>query len=127
MDAAGAAGASTAPGWSSSPPSATGDRQRHPLRAAHWLSVARLTARSAAVGDSVVVLPPVAGGWCLGADQHGAARAGAGAGGTRAHAQCGDLGSSVSQDDRKRGPRGYDGGKKIHGRQRHLLVESEGL
>ncbi|XXF76350.1 IS5 family transposase [Myxococcaceae bacterium GXIMD 01537] len=30
-------------------------------------------------------------------------------------------------DDGKRGPRGYDGGKRVKGRKRHLLVDTEGL
>ena len=34
---------------------------------------------------------------------------------------------SVGQDDRKRGPRGYDAAKKVTGRKRHLAVESLGL
>jgi putative transposase len=31
------------------------------------------------------------------------------------------------QDDRKRGPRGYDAGKQVHGRKRHILVDGLGL
>jgi putative transposase len=34
---------------------------------------------------------------------------------------------SVGQDDRKRGPHGYDSGKKVNGRKRHLLVDTLGL
>ena len=33
----------------------------------------------------------------------------------------------VGQDDRKRGPRGYDAGKKINGRKRHIIVDTMGL
>lgn len=33
----------------------------------------------------------------------------------------------VRQDDGKRGPRGYDAGKKVHGRKRHILVDGLGL
>ena len=33
----------------------------------------------------------------------------------------------VGEDDRKRGPRGYDAGKKVTGRKRHLVVDTLGL
>ena len=33
----------------------------------------------------------------------------------------------VGEDYRKGGPRGYDGGKKVKGRKRHLLVDTQGL
>jgi putative transposase len=41
--------------------------------------------------------------------------------------QCCHLGQSVGQDDRKRGPRGFDGGKLVKGRKRFVLVDSLGL
>jgi putative transposase len=31
------------------------------------------------------------------------------------------------EDDRKRGPRGYDAGKKVKGRKRHILTDTQGL
>jgi putative transposase len=31
------------------------------------------------------------------------------------------------EDERKRGPRGYDPGKKVKGRKRHIAVDTEGL
>lgn len=37
------------------------------------------------------------------------------------------FGPSVGQNDRKRGLRGYDAGKKVNGRKRHLLVDASGL
>jgi len=54
---------------------------------------------------------------------------GASAGGRRptGKPQCRHLGQSVGQDDRKRGPRGFDGGKLVKGRKRFLLVDSLGL
>jgi putative transposase len=33
----------------------------------------------------------------------------------------------VGEDDRKRGPTGYDAGKKVKGRKRHLVVDTLGL
>jgi putative transposase len=37
------------------------------------------------------------------------------------------LGQPVGEDLRKRGVRGYDGAKKVNGRKRHLLVDTNGL
>jgi putative transposase len=88
--------------------------------------MARRAPRSAPLGDGVVVFPPMARRGPLGGDQHRAAGAGPGAGGTRTDPQCRHSGQPVGQDHGKRGPRGYDGGKKIDGRKRHILVETEG-
>lgn len=41
--------------------------------------------------------------------------------------QCGLLGSPERQNDAQRGPAGYDGGKQVKGRQRHILVDTEGF
>ena len=45
----------------------------------------------------------------------------------RTHAKRGDYGQSVGEDDGKRGPHGYDAGKKNNGRKRHILVDVLGL
>src|SRR3954447_27085708 len=39
----------------------------------------------------------------------------------------GDHRQPVGPDDRKRGPHGYDAGKGINGRKRHILVDALGL
>ena len=83
--------------------------------------------RPAAVGDGLVVVPGVAAGRNLGADQRRAARAGAGPGRAPPDPERGDPRQPVGQDHRKGGPRGYDGGKKVTGRKRHLLVDTEGF
>ena len=41
-------------------------------------------------------------------------------------AQRGDHRQPERQDHRKRGAHGYDGGKKVNGRKRHLLVDTLG-
>jgi transposase len=46
---------------------------------------------------------------------------------TRNQPQCRHSGQPVGQDDGKRGLRGYDGGKKVKGRKRHLLVDTQGF
>ncbi|MFO0755400.1 MAG: transposase [Byssovorax sp.] len=46
---------------------------------------------------------------------------------TRARTKRGHSGQPVGQDDGKRGPHGYDAGKKINGRKRYILVDTLGL
>lgn len=41
--------------------------------------------------------------------------------------QCRHPRQPVGEDDGKRGARGYDGAKKLSGRKRHLLVDTQGL
>lgn len=63
----------------------------------------------------------------MGADRRGAAARAAGGAGAAGGAKRGGAGQPDGQDDRKRGPRGYDAGKKTTGRKRHFLVDTEGL
>lgn len=46
---------------------------------------------------------------------------------TPSESQRGDHRQSIRKDHGKRGPRGYDAGKKINGRKRHLVVDTIGL
>ena len=45
----------------------------------------------------------------------------------RRHAQRGHHRQPIDQDHRKKGVRGYDAGKKVTGRKRHILVDTMGL
>jgi transposase len=45
---------------------------------------------------------------------------------TKRHTQRGDHRFAVGQDGAKRGRRGYDAGKKIKGRKRHIAVDTQG-
>lgn len=63
----------------------------------------------------------------MGAGQHGAARALPHQVGPRANAERGGHRLPGGQDHGKRGVRGYDGGKRIKGRKRHILVDVEGF
>ena len=47
--------------------------------------------------------------------------------GRHAYAECGDHRQPDGEDHRKRGVRGYDGGKRIRGRKRHIVVDVLGL
>jgi transposase len=121
------AGADAAAWGPSAPSRAPGDRQRHPVRAAHRLPLARPAPRPAAVGHGLVVRPALAGGRRLGANQHGAARATAPAAGAAADAACGHSGQPVGYDDGTRGPRRFAWGKQSTGRTRHGLIATGGL
>ena len=46
---------------------------------------------------------------------------------TRTHTERRGDRFPVCEDDRKGGLRSYDGGKKINGRKRHILVDTQGL
>ena len=47
--------------------------------------------------------------------------------GTGCHPQRGDHRQPVGENHGKRGPRGYDAGKKVSGRKRHIVVDTTGL
>src|SRR5205823_1106807 len=48
-------------------------------------------------------------------------------GGPGDESQCRGDRQPDGEDDGKRGPRGFDGGKKITGRKRHIIVDTLGL
>jgi transposase len=62
----------------------------------------------------------------VGAGEQGPSRAGAQNAGPKRHAHRGDSRFAVGQDGPKRGQRGYDAGKKIKGRKRHIAVDTQG-
>ena len=62
----------------------------------------------------------------VGADRQDAARTGTSGEGSKCRAQRGDHRFADRQDGAKRGRRGYDAGKKIKGRKRHIAVDTEG-
>ena len=62
----------------------------------------------------------------VGADRQDAARAGALGEGSKRRAQRCDRRFAICEDGAKRGRRGYDAGKKIKGRKRHIAVDTEG-
>jgi transposase len=77
--------------------------------------------------DRVELLPHLAQRWDVEAHPHSAARTSAGEAGARADAQRGHHRQSIGENQPKRGARGYDGGKRVKGRKRHVLVDTTGL
>ena len=62
----------------------------------------------------------------MGAHRTGATRTGPQGRRAKRHAHRGDYRFAVGQDSAKRGRRGYDAGKKIKGRKRHIAVDTQG-
>ena len=67
----------------------------------------------------------LADAWNLGAGDEGVAKTRP-PGGAKRHAQRGVCRFEIGQDGTKRGRRGYDAGKKIKGRNRHIAADSQG-
>ncbi len=84
-------------------------------------------ARFSAVANGPVLFPQVVSQRAVGAHPRQIARAGTKTPGTPADPERRQHRQPIGQDHRKRGPRGYDAGKKVKGRKRHLLVDTTGL
>lgn len=84
-------------------------------------------ARFSELENSLPLFPSVATRRYLGPNPRQATRGSAGSEWSGARTERGNSGQSIGQDDRKRGPHGYDAGKKINGRKRHILVDVLGL
>ena len=84
-------------------------------------------ARVPAVANGLRLFPALGGRRHLGADGWGAAARPAGSAGATGGTERGHSRQPDGQDDGKRGPRGYDAGKKTTGRKRHFLVDTEGF
>ena len=101
------------------------NRQRYPLCPQNRLPVATTPQRPAPVEDRLRPLSAVGEARCAGADTRCTGGTGAGAGG-QSGAQAFSGGQSECPVHRKGGARGYDGGKKIRGRKRPIVVDSQG-
>src|SRR3979411_275399 len=77
--------------------------------------------------DGVSLLPNLEPGRYVAGGSRCVARSTAPEGGTRGQPKCSHHRQPECQDDRKSGPKGYDAGKKVQGRKRHIIVDTLGL
>ncbi len=90
-------------------------------------SLALASPRSAALADGVLLPAPLAAGGRVGPGPPRAGDGGSGACRPAAFALRGHPGQPVGEDRRsKGGARGYDAGKRIWGRKRHILTDTDG-
>jgi hypothetical protein len=90
--------------------------------------VASTTSRLPSVAYCLLLLQKMAYRWHLGKDQSGYPRTSKGSLEKKPSTQCRHCGKPVVKTTGVGGEeRGYDGGKKVKGRKRHLLVDTEGF
>src|SRR5665647_2523934 len=90
------------------------------------LSVASVTEQFSSLENSSRAFSLLARQRRVGARRADASRTGPQGRRTERHAHRGDYRFAVGQDGAKRGRRGYDAGKKIKGRKRHIAVDTQG-
>jgi len=104
---------------------------RHPrcdlLRSAHRLCLALVAARSATMADRLLLLHGLAPRGPLAEDSRHPARAGTPQEWKKKAPTAAILDSQSVKVSNHGGVRGYDAGKKIMGRKRHILVDTLGL
>src|SRR5260221_10141788 len=109
------------------------DCQRDLLRRAQRLHLETAAPRSAALADGLLLLSHLAPRWDAGSSARTTAGAAAPHARSRPDPQRRHHRESIGEDDRKGGPPrkpptiGYDGGKQVKGRKRHLLVDTQGF
>src|SRR6266581_9170493 len=101
--------------------------QCHLVPGSHRLPMASLAAGVSPLVDGVELLPHLAQQWHLEAHAYGTARSRARETRARADAQRYHHRQPIGENESKRGRRGYDGGKRVKGRKRHVLVDTMGL
>src|SRR5882757_9354309 len=102
---------------------ATPRPQRHPLCGAQRVRVAVAPARSAALAAGLPLLCPLAGERPVAGTQRCLARAGPGTGRKKKAPSAAIFDAQSVKVANHPGMRGYDAGKKIRGRKRHLVVD----
>src|SRR5258705_12452402 len=109
------------------------DCQRDLLRRAQRLHLETAAPRSAALADGLLLLWHLEPRWDAGSSARTTAGAAAPHARSRHDPERRHHRESIGEDDRKVGPPrkpptiGYDGGKQVKGRKRHLLVDTQGF
>ena len=103
------------------------DYRRYYLPQPHRLFVADVASRISALGHGSLLLSPISTRRYVAKDSRQTPRKSASQGGQKADAQCCSNRFAIGQNSIKRGDRGYDAGKKISGRKRHIVVDTLGL
>jgi len=93
----------------------------------HGLCVEATAARLPTVGHGAFLLPLLSVERNVAEDSRSPPGPGATQGGQETHAQRRHHRQPVGEDGGKRGDRGYDAGKKVLGRKRHIIVDTLGL
>ena len=114
-------------GWPAARGQDAADRQWPSLYGAGRLFMADAAQGVWAVANGLWLFPCLPANRGVAKDARCLAGKGPPQGGQETHAECGDSGQSERENYGKRGLRGYDAGKKILGRKRHLLVDTLGL
>lgn len=103
------------------------DCQRNSVCRTGWRTLAYAAQRIWAMADGLRIFSQIPTRRSLAADSSDPIQEGTPQGRQEANAKCSDYRQSERQNDRKRGLRGYDAGKKILGRKRHIVVDTLGL
>ena len=104
-----------------------GNRQRRPLHPPHRRRLAYAAPRPAALPHRLSLLSHLAAGRRPAAGQRCPVPANPAASGPPSRTQRRHYRQPVGENHRKRGPHGYDAGKKVIGRKRHIVVDTSGL
>jgi transposase len=101
-------------------------RQRVAVLDPHELPVADAAPRLRPLADGPPLLPDLATRWHVAEDSRRPPPEGSRPGRSQTYPLRGDPRQPVGEDRGKRGARGYDAGKKVKGRKRHILVDTVG-
>jgi len=112
--------------WQAAQISVAARDRRRAVRGQDGLPVAAVAGQFSTLADGLSAVSGLAAAGALGTSDQSLAGAGPQNRRTQFNAYGGDYRFAVGQDHRKRGARGYDAGKKIKGRKRHIAVDTQG-